>query len=163
MHYLFILFYFFHPLEGKSVLLAKSVLETWFLCNKEQQRHSSSEKNREQYRWHGSVQRMASSLSLLCYSSAASLVKENQHVIKIWEDTTNTQTRVTPLQLSQRRATAHMKQKGSLVFSVSSWQHNSYWKKPPNNKHCLASSLFFTYNSWHREEIGKRQKQSLFR
>lgn len=65
-------------------------------------------------------------------------------MIKIWEDTTSSPTRVTPLQLSQGRATKPTKQRGNLAVSVSLGQIQQLVKrKKTGKKHWLASSLFF--------------------
>lgn len=75
-------------------------------------------------------------------------------MIKIWEDTSSTQTRVTPLQLSQGRATKHMKQRGSLAVSVSSGQIQQLLKR----KMKQATSIGWLHHRFFNKFPGMERK-----
>lgn len=84
-------------------------------------------------------------LSLLCYSSIAALVEESQHTIKIREDTTGTQIRVTPFQYLWEKPPSTWSRGEELQFQCHQDKYSNYWKEKQNKQQTWSAfiAVFF--------------------
>lgn len=87
------------------------------------------------------VQRMASTLSLLCCSSVAALVEESQQEIKIWEDTTGAQIKVMPFQYLREKPPRTWSRGEELHFQYHQDKYSNYWTEKQSKQQALAAFI----------------------